>query len=77
LDSVFRKQPSPQSTKRQKPATVRHSIHFSGKDDLLIVLMEDAMNRFYEIASMSYEPTSKQEAVEMITMQIPFGGGHF
>lgn len=44
-------------------------VHFEGKEDLLIVLMEDVMERFYEIAEISFLPKSKQEAQEIIHNQ--------
>lgn len=44
-------------------------VHFEGKEDLLIVLMEDVMERFYEIAEISFLPKSKQEAEEIIYKQ--------
>ncbi|WP_028401758.1 TetR/AcrR family transcriptional regulator [Ectobacillus panaciterrae] len=44
-------------------------VHFKGKDDLLIQLMEEVMNHFYEIAELSFEPKTKQEAYEMIEKQ--------
>ncbi|MEH7352420.1 TetR/AcrR family transcriptional regulator [Neobacillus drentensis] len=44
-------------------------VHFEGKEDLLIVLMEDVMERFYEIAEISFLPKSKQEAEEIIHKQ--------
>jgi len=44
-------------------------VHFEGKEDLLIVLMEDVMERFYEIAEISFLPKSKQEAEEIINKQ--------
>ncbi|MGG3450550.1 TetR/AcrR family transcriptional regulator [Domibacillus aminovorans] len=44
-------------------------VHFEGKEDLLIVLMEDVMERFYEIAEISFLPKSKQEAEDIISKQ--------
>jgi len=44
-------------------------VHFEGKEDLLIVLMEDVMERFFEIAEISFVPKSKQEAEEIINKQ--------
>lgn len=44
-------------------------VHFKGKDDILIQLMEDVMNRFYEIAELPFRPSSKQEAYQMIEKQ--------
>lgn len=44
-------------------------VHFEGKEDLLIVLMENVMERFFEIAEISFRPKSKQEAEAIITTQ--------
>ncbi|WHY77064.1 TetR/AcrR family transcriptional regulator [Neobacillus sp. WH10] len=44
-------------------------VHFEGKEDLLIILMEDVMERFYEIAEISFLPKSKQVAEEIIHKQ--------
>ncbi|MBP1964997.1 TetR/AcrR family transcriptional regulator [Paenibacillus aceris] len=44
-------------------------VHFGGKEDLLIVLLEDVMERFFDIAEVSFLPKSKQEAMEIINKQ--------
>ncbi|RNB83219.1 TetR/AcrR family transcriptional regulator [Brevibacillus nitrificans] len=44
--------------------------HFKGKDDLLIILMEDVMNKFFDIAHTPFFPTSKEEAKEIILSQV-------
>lgn len=44
-------------------------VHFNGKDDMLVVLMEDIMSQFYQIAEMAFSPKSKTEAVEIIEKQ--------
>ncbi|MFX3633993.1 MAG: TetR/AcrR family transcriptional regulator [Candidatus Pristimantibacillus sp.] len=44
--------------------------HFTGKDDLLIVLMEDVMQQFFEIANFTFCPTSKEEAKKVILEQV-------
>jgi AcrR family transcriptional regulator len=45
-------------------------VYFNNKDELLIELMEELMDRFYIVAELSFEPTSKEEAYEMITNQV-------
>jgi len=45
-------------------------VYFKNKDDLLIVLMEDVMNRFYDIAERSFFPQTKLEACNMIQSQV-------
>ncbi|MGE6376081.1 TetR/AcrR family transcriptional regulator [Peribacillus muralis] len=44
-------------------------VHFKGKEDLLIVLMENVMEQFYEIAETSFFPKSKDEARQIINNQ--------
>ncbi|WP_160725346.1 TetR/AcrR family transcriptional regulator [Bacillus sp. USDA818B3_A] len=44
-------------------------VHFEGKEDLLIVLMEDVMQLFFTIAETSFHPKVKQEAEEIIYQQ--------
>ncbi|PEL81294.1 TetR/AcrR family transcriptional regulator [Bacillus wiedmannii] len=45
-------------------------VYFKNKDDLLIVLMEDVMNQFYDIAKRSFSPQTKEEAHKMIQNQV-------
>lgn len=44
-------------------------VHFEGKDELLVVLMEDVMSRFHAIAERTFEPTTSLEAKERIVTQ--------
>ncbi|MED1411028.1 MULTISPECIES: TetR/AcrR family transcriptional regulator [Bacillus] len=45
-------------------------VYFKNKDDLLIVLMEDVMNRFYDIAERTFSPQTNVEARDMIQNQV-------
>ncbi|MDG0962337.1 TetR/AcrR family transcriptional regulator [Bacillus paranthracis] len=45
-------------------------VYFKNKDDFLISLMEDVMNRFYNIAERSFSPQTKKEARIMIQNQV-------
>ena len=45
-------------------------VYFKNKDDLLIVLLEDVMNQFYDIAERSFSPQTKKEAHKMIQNQV-------
>ncbi|MGE7632540.1 TetR/AcrR family transcriptional regulator [Bacillus paramycoides] len=45
-------------------------VYFKNKDDLLIILMENVMNRFYDIAERSFTPNTKSEAQQMIQNQV-------
>jgi AcrR family transcriptional regulator len=44
-------------------------VYFGGKDEILIVLMEDVMDQFYQIAETPFFPTSKEEALQIIEKQ--------
>jgi AcrR family transcriptional regulator len=44
-------------------------VYFGGKDEILIVLMEDVMDQFYQIAETPFFPTSKEEALQTIEKQ--------
>ncbi|UNP78856.1 TetR/AcrR family transcriptional regulator [Bacillus nitratireducens] len=45
-------------------------VYFKNKDALLVVLMEDVMNRFYNIADRSFSPETKLDACDMIQSQV-------
>ncbi|PGO23509.1 TetR family transcriptional regulator [Bacillus cereus] len=45
-------------------------VYFKNKDALLVVLMEDVMNRFYNIADRSFSPETKVDACDMIQSQV-------
>ncbi|GEL05953.1 TetR/AcrR family transcriptional regulator [Rummeliibacillus sp. G93] len=44
-------------------------VHFSGKEEILIVLMDHVMEKFYQIAEVSFSPNSKEEARDIILSQ--------
>ncbi|MED3561797.1 TetR/AcrR family transcriptional regulator [Bacillus xiapuensis] len=44
-------------------------VHFEGKEEILMVLMDDVMGKFYEIAEVSFFPKTKVEAREIILSQ--------
>lgn len=44
-------------------------VHFSGKEEILIVLMDHVMEKFYQIAEVSFSPSSKEEARDIILSQ--------
>ncbi len=69
IEYGFQKATISQIIKQAKTGYGTAYVHFKGKDDLLIELMEDVMNRFYEIAELPFHPKSKQEAYEMIEKQ--------
>ena len=44
-------------------------VHFKGKEELLIVLMDSVMAEFYKIAETSFFPQTKEEATDIIHKQ--------
>lgn len=44
-------------------------VHFEGKDELLIVLIETVMDQFYQVAEQPFEPRTSEEAREQIEQQ--------
>lgn len=44
-------------------------VHFEGKDELLIVLIETVMDQFYQVAEQPFEPRTAEEAREQIEQQ--------
>ncbi|WP_413302707.1 TetR/AcrR family transcriptional regulator [Bacillus sp. 1P10SD] len=69
LEEGFQKATISQMIKKANIGYGTAYVHFEGKEDLLIVLMEDVMERFYEIAEISFLPKSKQEAKDIIYKQ--------
>ncbi|MEW9672889.1 TetR/AcrR family transcriptional regulator [Ammoniphilus sp. 3BR4] len=69
IEHGFQKATISQIIKKAKTGYGTAYVHFNGKDDILIQLMEDVMNRFYEIAELPFEPQSKQEAYAIIEKQ--------
>ncbi|WP_243014274.1 TetR/AcrR family transcriptional regulator [Brevibacillus borstelensis] len=65
----FHKATISQIIKRAKTGYGTAYVHFTGKDDLLIVLMEDVMTAFYSIAELPFTPASRAEAEELILYQ--------
>jgi AcrR family transcriptional regulator len=69
LEDGFQKATISQIIKKAKVGYGTAYVHFEGKDDILIVLMEDVMAQFYEIAETSFFPKSKMEAEQIIQKQ--------
>ncbi|WP_066388576.1 TetR/AcrR family transcriptional regulator [Neobacillus mesonae] len=44
-------------------------VHFEGKEEILMVLMDDVMEKFYDIAEVSFSPNTKEEARQIILSQ--------
>ncbi|HWO97046.1 MAG TPA: TetR/AcrR family transcriptional regulator [Bacillus sp. (in: firmicutes)] len=69
LEDGFQKATISQIIKKAKVGYGTAYVHFEGKDDILIVLMEDVMAQFYEIAETSFFPKTKVEAEQIIQKQ--------
>jgi len=69
LEEGFQKSTISQIIKRAQTGYGTAYVHFAGKDDLLIVLMEDVMASFYAIAELPFHPASREEAQQMILQQ--------
>ncbi|PFA22764.1 MULTISPECIES: TetR/AcrR family transcriptional regulator [Bacillus cereus group] len=69
LENGFHKTTISQIIKHAETGYGTAYVYFKNKDDLLIVLMEDTMNRFYKIAERSFLPKTKKEAHNMIRNQ--------
>jgi len=70
LENGFHKTTISQIIKHAETGYGTAYVYFKNKDDLLIVLMEDVMNRFYKIAERSFFPKTKKEAHSMIENQV-------
>ncbi|MDQ6600529.1 TetR/AcrR family transcriptional regulator [Bacillus salipaludis] len=44
-------------------------VHFEGKEEILMILMDDVMEKFYDIAEVSFLPKTKEEARQIILSQ--------
>jgi len=70
LENGFQKTTISQIIKKAKTGYGTAYVYFQNKDDLFIELMEDVMNRFYEVAELPFEPTSNEDAYDMIEYQV-------
>ncbi|MGO0060171.1 TetR/AcrR family transcriptional regulator [Brevibacillus fluminis] len=70
LEEGFNKATISQIIKLAKTGYGTAYVHFTGKDDLLIVLIEDVMAQFFEIAQTPFFPRSKEEARGIIYNQV-------
>lgn len=69
IESGFQKTTISQIIKRANTGYGTAYVHFNGKDDLLIQVMEEVMIQFYEIAELPFTPKSREEAYVMIEKQ--------
>ncbi|ATP41077.1 TetR family transcriptional regulator [Solibacillus sp. R5-41] len=66
----FEKTTISQIIKRAKTGYGTAYVHFKGKDDILIMLMENVLQEFLEIADTPFLPKSKEEAKQLILKQV-------
>ncbi|MDZ5610168.1 TetR/AcrR family transcriptional regulator [Bacillus pseudomycoides] len=70
LENGFHKTTISQIIKHAETGYGTAYVYFKNKDAILTVLMEDVMNRFYNIAERSFFPKTKTEAHDMIQNQV-------
>ncbi|WP_153722746.1 TetR/AcrR family transcriptional regulator [Sporosarcina cascadiensis] len=69
-ENGFEKTTITQIIKKAKTGYGTAYVHFSGKDDILIMLIEDVMQQFLDMANMPFTPITKQEAKGLIHQQV-------
>lgn len=70
LEQGFQRATISQIIKKARTGYGTAYVYFKNKDELLIVLMEELMHQFYKVAELPFEPTTKEEAYNMITRQV-------
>ena len=66
----FKKTTISQIIKRAETGYGTAYVHFKGKDEILIALMETVMQKFLDMAHTPFLPTSKEEAKELVLNQV-------
>ncbi len=66
----FKKTTISQIIKRAETGYGTAYVHFKGKDEILIALMETVMQEFLDMAHTPFLPTSKEEAKELVLKQV-------
>lgn len=66
----FEKTTISQIIKRAKTGYGTAYVHFKGKDDILIMLMENVMQEFLDMAKTPFLPTTKEEAKQLVLNQV-------
>lgn len=70
LENGFQKTTVSQIIKKANTGYGTAYVYFKNKDELFIILMEEVMEKFYEVAEQPFGPTSKDEAHQLITEQV-------
>lgn len=69
-ENGFEKTTITQIIKKAKTGYGTAYVYFKGKDDILIMLIEDVMQEFLDMANTPFAPSSKQEAEALIHKQV-------
>ncbi|MGG1400968.1 TetR/AcrR family transcriptional regulator [Bacillus salipaludis] len=69
LEEGFQKATISQMIKKAGVGYGTAYVHFEGKEEILMVLMDDVMEKFYDIAEVSFLPKTKEEARQIILSQ--------
>ncbi len=70
LENGFQKATISQIIKKANTGYGTAYVYFKNKDDLFIILMEELMGQFYEVAERQFEPKTEREARQMINEQV-------
>ncbi|WP_273127750.1 TetR/AcrR family transcriptional regulator [Bacillus weihaiensis] len=70
LEYGFQKATISHIIKKAKTGYGTAYVYFKNKDELFMIIMEDLMNEFYQVAEMPFTPASKEEALEQIKKQV-------
>lgn len=69
IEHGFQKATITQIIKKAETGYGTAYLHFTGKDEILVHLMDEVMNQFYAIAQLPFHPQTKEEACAMIEKQ--------
>ena len=70
LESGFQKATISQIIKKANTGYGTAYVYFKNKDELFMILMEDLMDKFYEVAEFHFKPNTRDEAYELISKQV-------
>jgi AcrR family transcriptional regulator len=70
LENGFQKTTIAQIIKKANTGYGTAYVYFKNKDELFMILMEDLMDQFYEVAELDFKPTTKEAAFVLIQKQV-------
>jgi len=70
LENGFQKSTIAQINRKAKTGYGTAYVYFRNKDELFIELMEDVIQRLYDVAEMPFFPATRREAYETIKNQV-------